>query len=84
MEEKEKAELIAQAENVEAITDFTKSWWTLDQLWETSAKATNTILYLINQHTLSHDDAKELADMMQQHMMMIDLIKPFARKEGEV
>ena len=84
MDEKQKAELIARAENVEAIADFFNNWWTLEQLWESSAKATTLILDIAQRQGMSHNDAHELVEFMEQHMMLIDLIKPFSNKnDGE-
>ena len=84
MNEKEKSQLIAEAENVEAIRDFFTQWWSVDELHETVAKASVTILGLIKRHQISDAEIQELEELMEQHMMMIDTIKPFARKEGEV
>ena len=79
-----KSQLIAEAENVEAIRDFFTQWWSVDELHETAAKASVTILSLMKRHQISDAEVQELEELMQQHMMMIDTIKPFARKEGEV
>ena len=84
MNEEQKSQLIAEAENVEAIRDFFTQWWSVDELHETVAKASVTILSLIKRHQISDAEVQELEELMQQHMMMIDTIKPFARKEGEV
>lgn len=83
MNEEQKSQLIAEAENVEAIRDFFTQWWSVDELHETVAKASVTILGLIKRHQISDAEIQELEELMQQHMMMIDTIKPFARKEGE-
>ena len=84
MEETKKAVIIAEAENVEAIRDFFTEWWTVAQLHETVAKVSSTIINLAALHKLSDDELEELDDLIQQHNLMIDLIKPFDRKEGEV
>lgn len=84
MDEKKKAELIAQAENVEAIRDFFTEWWTVEQLYETAAKATAVMLQAMNHRTLSPEDRDELQVLMEQHLMMIERMKPFAGKEDEV
>ena len=84
MNQEEKSQLIAEAENVEAIRDFFTQWWSVDELYETAAKASVTILGLIKRHQMSDDEVQELEELMQQYMMMVDTIKPFARKEGEV
>ena len=84
MNEKEKSLMIAEAENVEEIRDFFTQWWSVDELHETAAKASLTILNLIKRHKITDDEVQELEELMQQHMMMIDTIKPFARKEGDV
>ena len=84
MNEEQKSQLIAEAENVEAIRDFFTQWWSVDELYETAAKASVTILGLIKRHQIQGDEVQELEELMQQYMMMVDTIKPFARKEGEV
>ena len=84
MNQEEKSQLIAEAENVEAIRDFFTQWWSVDELYETAAKASVTILGLIKRHQMSDDEVQELEELMQQYMMMVDTIKPFARKEEQV
>ena len=84
MEETKKDAMIASIEAVEAIRDFFNQWWSVDELHETAAKATLTILSLIKRHQITDAEVQELEELMQQYMMMIDTIKPFARKEGEV
>ena len=84
MTDNEKSQLIAEAENVEAIRDFFNEWWTVAELSETASKAYATIINLAARYKMSHDELKELDSLIQQHNIMIDLIKPFARKEGEV
>jgi hypothetical protein len=84
MEENKKAVIIAEAENVEAIRDFFTEWWTVAELNETASKVCATIINLAARHKLSADELEVLDDLIQQHNLMIDLIKPFERKEGEV
>ena len=84
MTDKQKSQLIAEAENVEAIRDFFTEWWSVEQLYETLAKSCTTILHMVNKSQLPDEDKKQFEELVNQHEMMIDLIKPFARKEGEV
>ena len=84
MNEEQKSQMIAEAENVEAIRDFFTEWWTIAELNETASKACAIIINLAARYMLYHDELKELDSLIQQHNIMIDLIKPFARKEGEV
>ena len=86
MNEKEKAELIAQAENIEAIKDFFKEWWTLTQLYETEAKTCTALMHMLNGTQISDDDKHLILELLDQHGMMIELIRPFYfdMKEGEV
>ena len=84
MDEKKKAQLIAQAENIEAIRDFFTQWYSAGVLFETAAKCTNNLLGLINRGAICDVERKDFEDFVDQHLMMIDLIKPFARKEDEV
>ena len=81
MSEKEKSQLIAEAENIEALRDFFISWWSVEELYETLSKVSITILHIINKNDLCSDEKKELEDLMQQHMMMIEHMKPFAKKD---
>ena len=81
MSEKEKSQLIAEAENIEALRDFFISWWSVEELYETLSKASITILHIINKGDLCSDERMELQDLMQQHMMMIEHMKPFAKKD---
>lgn len=84
MNEEQKSQLIAEAENVEAIRDFFTEWWSVAELNETASKVCATIINLAARYKLSHDELKEFDTLIQQHNLMIDIIKPFARKEGEV
>ena len=86
MNEEQKSQLIAEAENVEAIRDFFVEWWSVEQLYETAAQASITIMYLMNRKEICDDDRKDLQELMTQHLMMIEHMKPFAKqgKEDEV
>ena len=76
--------MIAEAENIEAIRDFFNYWYSVEQLYETLAKSCTTILHMANRSDLPDEDKKQFEELLNQHEMMIDLIKPFARKEDEV
>lgn len=84
MEEKMKAEMIAQAENVEAIRDFFCEWYTIKDLYETLAKACTTIIYLSNKNIICDDDKKVFERLVMQHEMMVEHMKPFLTKEESV
>ena len=83
MNEKEKSLIIAEAENVEAIRDFFVEWWSVEQLYETAAQASITIMYLMNRKEICDDDRKDLQELMTQHLMMIEHMKPFAKKHDD-
>ena len=86
MDEKKKAQLIAQAENVEAIKDFFTEWWSVEQLYEAEAKAALALLHLKQLPKVLCDDEMEMINrVLNQHHIMIEHLKPFAeRKEDEV
>ena len=84
MDEKQKSQIIAEAENVEAIREFFEGWYSVETLYETSAKCTNNLLGIINRGGICDEERKDFENFIDQHLMMIDLIKKFARKEGEV
>ena len=81
MDEKQKSQLIAEAENVEAIRDFFVEWYDLEDLYETMAKACTTIIYLANKNLLCVEDKRMFEKLMMQHEMMIEHMKPFAKKD---
>jgi hypothetical protein len=83
MNEEKKSLMIAEAENVEAICDFFTSWWTSAELYESAAKVSATILDLVNRHQIKDDELLDLNQLLQQHLMMIDTIKPFEGKEAD-
>lgn len=84
MKEEQKSQLIAEAENVEAIRDFFVEWYSVEELYETLAKCSITLLHIINKGALCSDEMKKMRDLLTQHQMMVEHMKPFARKEGEV
>lgn len=83
MNEKEKSQLIAEAENVEAIRDFFTEWWSVEQLYEAAARCSINLLALINRGAICEEERKDFEQFVEQHMMMIDLLTEF-RKEEEV
>ena len=83
MNEEQKSQLIAEAENVEAIRDFFTQWWSAEQLFETAAKCSINLLVLINRGAICEEERKDFEQFVEQHMMMIDLLTKF-RKEEEV
>lgn len=84
MEEKQKQQLIKEAEDIEALRDFFKEWWTLEQLYEAEAKAALALLHLkeLAMKVLCDDEVKALHDALNQHMIMVEHLKPFAEEKG--
>lgn len=74
--------MIASIEAVEAIKDFLTEWWSVNELYESSAKAVSQLV------DMAQRDPKfmttELRDYINQHIMMIDLLKEVIKKEGEL
>ena len=83
MKEEQKSQLIAEAENVEAIRDFFKRWWTSAEMYETAAKACSTLMYLSGKGFIVNEDMVNLSNFMEQHVMLINLIKPFEKEDAE-
>ena len=71
--EETKDAMIASIETVEAIEEFLNVWWSVNQLYESSAKAVSQLI------DMAQRDPKvmtvELRDFINQHIMMIDLLK---------
>ena len=84
MNEEQKKQLIAEAENVEAIRDFLTENYTVSDLFETAANAGSVLLELVNIQAISHDDIKHITRLIDQHVMLANLLKPFQGKDGEV
>ena len=81
MNEEKKSLMIAEAENVEAIRDFFTSWWTSAELYESAARTAATVLDLAKRSKINDVELEQINELLQQHMMMIDTIKPFEGKE---
>ena len=87
MNNEQKSQLIAEAENIEAIRDFFIEWWNVEQLYEAEAKAALALLHLtqLPNKVLCEDEVKAIREALNQHQIMVEHLKPFAeRKEGEV
>lgn len=79
MTDKEKSQIIAEAENVEAIRDFFEEWYSLETLYETAAKCTNNLLGIINRQQICDEERKDFQEFIDHHLMMIDLLKKFQK-----
>lgn len=85
--EKTKNEVkVADLKNVDAIREFLSDFYSVADLYQTAANAASVLMYIMNhQCTLvPEDEMKHLQKMYDQHIMMIDLLKDFERKEDEV
>ena len=71
---------IASIDAVQAINDFLTDWWSVTELYESSAKAVSQLV------DRAQGDPKfmttELRDYINQHIMMIDLLKEVTRQKG--
>ena len=82
MNENEKKELNACIENAEAVQEFLTEWYSVAELFETSANAASVMLTsVIGQ--LAPEEKKWLTDLLDQHVMMTNLLKKF-EKGGQV
>lgn len=83
MNEEQKKNVVADVENIEALRDFFEEWWTVEELYETAAKATQTLMFLTHKIQLCEEDRETLERFTNQYLMMVETMKPFARKEGD-
>ena len=83
MDGNEKAVITAEAADIEAIRDFFIEWYSVEELYETLAKASTTIIYLCNRNLICEDDKKVFESLVMQHEMMVEHLKPFIRKEAD-
>ena len=84
MKDEQKQKLIADAENIEALRDFFMEWWKLEQLYEAEAKAALALLHLkqLSVKVLCEDELQALNEALNQHMIMVEHLKPFAEEKG--
>lgn len=82
MNEEKKKEVIAEAESIEAIREFLSEFYTVADLFETAANAGSVLLELVNIQAISQDDLKHITRLIDQHVMIANLLKPF-EKGGE-
>ena len=81
MKEEQKQKLIADAENIEALRDFFEGWYSVETLYETAAMCANSLLGLINRNQICDEERKFFEEFIDQHLMMIDLLKKFKTNE---
>ena len=80
MKEEQKKELQKCIENAEAGQEFLTEWYSVADLFETSANAASIMLSTtIGQ--LAPDEKKWLTDLLDQHVMMTNLLKKFKSNE---
>ena len=74
--------MIASIDGVQAINDFLTDWWSVNELYEASAKAVSQLVSMAQRDPSIM--TTELRDYINQHIMMIDLLKEVTRKGGEL
>ena len=80
MKEEQKKELQKCIENAEAVQEFLTEWYSVADLFETSANAASIMLSTTIGH-LAPDEKKWLTDLLDQHVMMTNLLKKFKSNE---
>lgn len=81
MEQKNVSISIADAEAVGAIRDFLSDWYSVAELFETTANAASSLLELAKGMTKEEHDY--VCKLIDQHVMLANLLKPFEKKGGE-
>ena len=82
MTDNDKKELNACIENVEAVQEFLEDWYSVADLYETAANASNVLLEQLGLYSLAEEDRKYLTALLDQHIMMTNLLKKF-KSNGE-
>lgn len=80
MNNETKDAMVASIETVEAINDFLTDWWSVTELYESSAKAVSQLVDRAQKDP--NFMTTELRDYINQHIMMIDLLKEVTRQKG--
>lgn len=81
MNNENKDAMIASVEAVEAIKEFLNGWYSVADMYETSAKASNELLQIMK---TSCEDFEALRDLMFQHLMLADILKKIEKGGAEV
>lgn len=80
MNNETKDAMIASIDAVEVINDFITDWWSVNELYEASAKAVSQLVQVAQKDP--NFMTSELRDYINQHIMMIDLLKEVTSKKG--
>ena len=83
MKEEQKKELNACIENVEAVQEFLEEWYSVAELYETAANATNVLLQNLKFGAFAPEEKKYITNLLDQHIMMTNLLKKI-EQGGEV
>ena len=83
MTDNEKKELNVCIENVEAVQEFLEDWYSVADLYETAANASNVVLKNVELGIFQPEEKKYITDLLDQHIMMTNLLKKF-EKGGQV
>ena len=83
MTEEQKKELNACIENVEAVQEFLEDWYSVAELYETAANATNVLLQNLEFGAFAPEEKKYITNLLDQHIMMTNLLKKI-EQGGEV
>ena len=77
-----KVAMIASIDAVQAIEDFLTDWWSVNELYETSSKAVTALCNVAGKDANFMDVT--MRDFINQHIMMIDLLKEVTKKGDEL
>jgi hypothetical protein len=72
----------AQLETVESIQEYLNNFHSVAELYERTGKALAEIIHASNH--LSEEAKKLIGDMVDDHICLLDLVKPLEEKGGEV
>ena len=74
--------MIASIDAVQAIEDFLTDLWSVNELYETSSKAVTALCNVAGKDANFMDVT--MRDFINQHIMMIDLLKEVTKKGDEL
>ena len=74
--------MIASIDAVQAIEDFLTDWWSVNELYATSSKAVTALCNVAGKDANFVDVT--MRDFINQHIMMIDLLKEVTKKGDEL
>lgn len=73
---------VSENAQIEAkVKDFLSDWYSIEDLYKTTAKAGSLLINLVSLSQLNEEDIRVINSLLEQHLMMTELIDKFSPDE---